>query len=47
MLIARAFPVVHVYIQNKEEAVKEHTKGHVITVPEDIQQLANVVLPHC
>ena len=44
MLIARAFPIIHVYTKPKGE--QRAYKGHVITLPQDVQQLADV-LPRC
>ena len=44
MLIARAFPVMHVY--TKLRGGQKAYKGHVITLPQDVQQLADV-LPRC
>ena len=44
MLIARAFPVVYVY--TKPRGGQRAYKGHVLTLPQDVQQLANV-LPRC
>ena len=44
MLIARAFPVMHVY--TKPRGGQKSYKGHVITLPQDVQQLA-YVLPQC
>ena len=44
MLIARAFPVIHVY--TKPKGGQRAYKGHVITLPQDVQQLADV-LPCC
>ena len=44
MLIARAFPVMHVY--TKPRGGQRAYKGHVITLPQDVQQLADV-LPRC
>ena len=44
MLIARAFPVMHVY--TKPRGGQRAYKGHVITFPQDVQQLADV-LPQC
>ena len=44
MLIARAFPVMHVY--TKPRGGQKAYKGHVITLPQDVQQLADV-LPRC
>ena len=44
MLIARAFPVMHVY--TKPRGGQTAYKGHVITLPQDVQQLADV-LPRC
>lgn len=44
MLIARAFPVMHVYTKPRGE--QRAYKGHVITLPQDVQQLADV-LPRC
>jgi len=40
MLIARAFPVIQVY--TKPGGGQKAYKGHVITLPQDVQQLANV-----
>ena len=44
MLIARAFPVMHVYTKPRDG--QKSYKGHVITLPQDVQQLADV-LPQC
>ena len=44
MLIARAFPVMHAY--TKLRGGQKAYKGHVITLPQDVQQLADV-LPRC
>ena len=44
MLIARAFPVMHVY--TKPRGGQRACKGHVLTLPQDVQQLADV-LPRC
>lgn len=44
MLIARAFPVMHVY--TKPRGGQMAYKGHVITLPQDVQQLADI-LPRC
>jgi hypothetical protein len=44
MLIARAFPVMHVY--TKPRGGQKAYKGHVITLSQDVQQLADV-LPSC
>ena len=44
MLIARAFPVMHVY--TKPRGGQRVYKGHVITLPQDVQQLADI-LPRC
>ena len=44
MLIARAFPVINVYT-NSKDGQRAH-KGHVITLPQSVQQLADV-LPRC
>ena len=44
MLIARAFPVMHVY--TKPRGGQKAYKGHVITLPQDVQQLADVS-PRC
>lgn len=44
MLIARAFPVMHVY--TKPRGGQRAYKGHAITLPQDVQQLADV-LPRC
>ena len=44
MLIARAFPVMHVY--TKPRGDQRAYKGHVLTLPQDVQQLADV-LPRC
>lgn len=41
MLIARAFPVMHVY--TKPRGGQRAYKGHVITLPQDVQQLADVL----
>ena len=44
MLIARVFPVMHVY--TKPRGGQRAYKGHVLTLPQDVQQLADV-LPRC
>ena len=44
MLIARAVPVMHAY--TKPRGGQKAYKGHVITLPQDVQQLADV-LPRC
>ena len=44
MLIARAFPVIHVY--TKPKGGQRAYKGHVITLPLNVQQLADI-LPRC
>jgi len=44
MLITRAFPVMHVY--TKPRGGQRAYKGHVITLPQNVQQLADVV-PQC
>lgn len=44
MLIARAFPVMHVY--TKPRGGQRAYKGHVITLPQNVQKLADV-LPQC
>ena len=44
MLIARAFPVMHVY--TKPTGGQRAYKGNVITLPQDVQQLADI-LPRC
>ena len=44
MLIARAFPIIHVY--TKPKGGQRAYKGHVITLPQDVQQWADV-LPRC
>ena len=44
MLIARAFPIIHVY--TKPKGGQRAYKGHVITLPQNVQQLADV-LPRC
>ena len=44
MLIAMAFPIIHVY--TKPRGGQRAKKGHVITVPQNVQQLADV-LPRC
>ena len=44
MLIARAFPVMHVY--TKPRGGQRAYKGHVLPLPQDVQQLADV-LPRC
>lgn len=41
MLIARAFPVMHVY--TKPRGGQRAYKGHVITLPQDVQQLADIL----
>jgi len=41
MLIARAFPVMHVY--TKPRGGQRAYKGHVITFPQDVQQLADIL----
>ena len=44
MLMARAFPVMHVY--TKSRGGQKAYKGHVITLPQDVPQLADL-LPSC
>lgn len=44
MLIARAFPVMHVY--TKLRGGQRAYKGHVLTLPQDVQKLAEI-LPRC
>jgi len=44
MLITRAFPVMHVY--TKPRGGQRAYKGHVLTLPQDVQQLAEI-LPRC
>ena len=44
MLIARAFPVMHVY--TKPRGGQRAYKGHVITLPREVLQLADL-LPRC
>eukprot|EP00795_Rhopilema_esculentum_P003598 gene3598-13017_t len=44
MLIARAFPVIQVY--TKARGGQRAYKGHVLTLPQDVQQLADI-LPRC
>lgn len=44
MLIARVFPVMHVY--TKPRGGQRAYKGHVLTLPRDVQRLADV-LPRC
>ena len=44
MLIARAFPVMHVY--TKPRGGQRAYRGHVITLPQDVHQLADI-LPRC
>ena len=44
MLIARAFPVMHVY--TKQGGGQRAYKGHVTTLSQDVQQLADV-MPWC
>jgi len=44
MLIARAFPVMHVY--TKPRGGQRAYKGHVLILPQDVQQLAEI-LPRC
>ena len=41
MLFARAFPVMHVY--TKPRGGQKAYKGHVITLPQSVQQLAYVL----
>ena len=41
MLITRAFPVIHVY--TKPRGGQRAYKGHVITLPQDVQQLADIL----
>ena len=41
MLIGRAFPIIHVYTEPK--GGQRAYKGHVITLPQDVQQLADVL----
>ena len=46
MLVARAFPVIHVY--TKPRGGQKAYKGHVITLPQDVQQLADKLhVPRC
>eukprot|EP00794_Sanderia_malayensis_P001069 gene1069-406_t len=44
MLIARAFPVVQVFM--KPKGGQRPYKGHLLTLPQDVQQLADI-LPRC
>ena len=44
MLIARAFPVMHVYTNPR--GGQRAYKGHVLTLPQDVQQPAEI-LPRC
>lgn len=44
MLITPAFPVMHVYTKPRDG--QRAYKGHVLTLPQDVQQLADV-LPRC
>ena len=44
MLIVRAFPVMHAY--TKPKGGQRAYKGQVITLPPDVQQLADI-LPRC
>ena len=44
MLKATAFPVIYVY--TKPKGGQRAYKGHVNTLPQDVQQLADV-LPYC
>ena len=41
MLISRAFPVIHVY--TKPRGGQRAYKGHIITLPQDVQQLADIL----
>ena len=41
MLIARAFPVIQVY--TKPNGGQKAYKGHVLTLPHDVQHIANVL----
>ena len=41
MLIARAFPVIQVY--TKPNGGQKAYKGHVLTLPHDVQSIANVL----
>ena len=41
MLIARAFPVIQVYTKPNEE--QKAYKGHVLTLPHDVQNIADVL----
>ena len=41
MLIARAFPIMQVY--TKPKGGQKACKGHVITLPQEVQQLADVL----
>lgn len=41
MFIARAFPAMHVY--TKPRGGQKACKGHVITLPQDVQQLADIL----
>ena len=45
MFVARTFPVVHVY--TKPRGGQKAYKGHVITLPQDVQQLADIHVPRC
>ena len=44
MLIARAFPVMQVYLKPRYGTVCY--KGHVVTLPHNVQKIADI-LPHC
>ena len=41
MLIARAFPVIQVY--TKPNGGQKAYKGHVLTLPHDVEHIANVL----
>ena len=44
MLIAHAFPVMQVYLKPRYGTVSY--KGHVVTLPHNVQKIADI-LPHC
>ena len=44
MLIARAFPIMQVYLKPKYGTTSY--KGHVVTLPHNVQNIANI-LPRC
>ena len=44
MLISRAFPVMQIY--TKPNGGQKAYKGHVITLPNDVQKLADILPRH-